>query len=933
MPDWRELLRSRLAGLSLSPEREADIVEELSLHLDEHYRELIAGGADESTAAAQALRDLAGHDVLAARLRPLRQTHVVAPLTPGRPERHVLRDAWQDLRYAFRMLRRQPAFTAAAVLTLALGIGANTAIFSLANATLFSRLPVADRASLYYVHNGPVGFAFSYPAYVALRDNSRAFRDVAAWGTITASLNDEGATDLISGAIVSGNLFEVLGVAAERGRPLSAADDARPGAHPVAVISHRLWRTRFHGRDDIVNHTIRLNGRPFTIVGVAPEGFDGPEVGSVRDLYVPMMMQALMRPPRAGFAGEDDPDLLQRAGNQWLLAVARLRPSVDEAAARADAVNVMSAFFRGLSVRESPRSPEEMQTRIAGLALVHVDQGDPRTRQRATSVALLLGSVVGAVLLIACANIANLLLSRAAARRREVALRIAIGASRWRIVRQLLTESLLLSLIGGAVGVALAVGLGRWIAAAPPPPGALPLEIAVAVNWTVLLFSLTLSIVTGLIFGLVPALEASRPALIPSLKDEAVSMDEHGRRISLKKILVVTEVALALALLLAAGLFARSLASAQAIDPGIDVRPLVSARLNINILRYTTAQGRAFYQRVIDDLSALPGVERAALSRMPILDGAVRTTSLAIEGRQADAAAFLSEGRAATAAAPSSIEANVVTPGFFATLGIDVLQGRDLSRADTDGRPPVVVINEASAQFHFAGLASAIGQRLSVDGPDGPWREVVGVVRDSKYASIGEDVLPAVYLPLAQNHETGMTLYVRAAGDAGALAPAIRRVIRDIEPDLPVPSVQTMAEVVSTQLYPARMGAWAVGVFGVLALLLAVIGIYGVLSFAIARRTREMGIRLALGADARDIFMLVLRDGLSLVGIGVALGLSIGIIGARSLSAFLYDIPPTDVTTFAGVTVVLTLAAAVACAVPARRAMRVDPIRAVRADG
>ena len=730
------------------------------------------------------------------------------------------------------------------------------------------------------------------------------------------------SAELVPGIIATGNLFDVLGVQPALGRLLRPSDDVTPGAHPVVVIAYDFWQTRFGGRADVIGREIRLNGHVFTIVGVAPAGFPGPQLGSVRQIYVPMMMQAIARPPRARYSGEQNPDLLQHATNSWIFGVGRLKADVTIERAGAELDPVLAEFFRTRVKLPPGATPPRVTLRS-------VDDPDLGPRPQLRSAALLLGGVVGTVLLIACANIANLLLSRAAGRRRELAVRLALGASRGRLLQQLLTESVLLSLIGGLAGVGLAWAMLQAFAAAPPPAGALPLPLDFAMDRRVLTFALLLSGLTGIVCGAVPALAASRPIMGPALRTSSGG-SEPGRRFDIKKVFVVAEVALSLLLLIAAGLFVRSLRSAHAIDPGIDVDRLVSAPLGINLLRYTSAQGRAFYQQVLERAERLPGVESASVARVAMLGGGGRVLSVHVEGRASSHDRVLSEGGgAATVGDATVINANVVGPRFFETVGIRLLHGRDFDSRDTEQAPPVLVINAAAARLHFPD-ASPIGQRISVDGPDGPWREVVGIVRDSKYGSLGEDAVPVAYLPLAQNHETGMTLYVRASVPPGSLAPALRREIQQLEPNLPVPDIRTMSETIGTSLYAARMGAWMIAAFGGLALLLAVVGIYGVLSFSIARRTREMGIRLALGAATRQVFLLVIRDGMWLVALGTIIGLAAAIAGARSLRAFLYGISPTDVPSFAAAIAVLGLVALAACAIPARRAIRVDPVATLR---
>jgi macrolide transport system ATP-binding/permease protein len=921
---WSAHLRQRLAPLALSPAREAEIVDELSQHLDDRYEQLRAEGRSDEDARRLSLEELDDAGALAARMRTLRQAHALPPVQPGTRSRGFAADLWQDLRYAGRMLRKQPGFAAAAVVTLALGIGANTAVFSLVNATLLQQLPVAHRDRLAYVYRGGAGGVFSYPMYSALRDHGHHFEAFAGWGGITASLNDGDSAELVGGVIVTGNFFDVLGIGASRGRLLSPADDVKPGAHPVAVISHQFWQTRFAGDERVVGRQVRLNGHVFTIVGVTPAGFPGPQLGGVRNLYVPMMMQAIMRPPRARYSGDQDPDLLRHVTNSWITGIGRLTEGATIDQARAELEALAREFVR---TRLPPPRQGVAPAPPPRITIVPVEDGGPG-RQDMRAVALLLGGVVGAVLLIACANIANLLLSRAAARRREVAVRLALGARRARLVRQLLTESVLLSLLGGLAGVALAWAVVAAFQAAPPPPGALPLSLDFAIDRRVLLFALVLSGLTGILFGIAPALEASRPGLVPSLKG-GDSAGSRGARFDLKKILVVGEVALSLLLLITAGLFVRSLQAARATNPGFDVERLVSAPLTVNLLRYTRAQGREFYRQVVERASRLPGVESATVARVAVLGGSARVFSVHVEGRGGTHDRASSEGGNVVSGDATLINANVVGPDFFKTLGVPILNGRDFAESDVENGVPVVILNATAAAVQFKD-ANPIGSRISVDGPQGPWREIVGVVRDSSYGALGQDAVPVAYLPLAQNHETGMTLYVRASVPPASLAASLRREIQALEPNLPVPNISTMSDTIGTSLYPARMGAWLLGVFGGLALLLAVVGIYGVLSFSMSRRTREMGIRLALGADRASVFLLVIRDGMMLVGLGILIGLGGGIAGARSLESWLRGVSPTDPVTFAGTIGILAAVALVACAIPARRAVRVNPITALR---
>ena len=825
----------------------------------------------------------------------------------------------KDLRFGIRSLLKRPGFTAIAVLTLALGIGANTAIFSVVNATLMQPLPVTDPERLVFVFNGPAGSVFSYPDYAPLRDQNNVFDGMLAWGGITASLNSNDQTDLAVGAIVSGNFFDVLGVRAKLGRTLSTEDDKTPGAHPVVVISDRLWQTRFGGDPNIIGRQLLLNGNSFTVIGVLPAGFDGLQFGVARDLYVPLMMQATMRPPRAGYSGEMNPDLLQVRGNRWLFSVGRLKPGVTAAQAQSSLALITK------QLEETYKVNQGRGISVSALS----ESADPQTRRQLSTVAGLLMAVVGIVLLIACANVANLLLARSSARTKEIAVRLAIGATRWRIVRQLLTEGVLLATLGGVAGLLLAWWATRSFTAVPPPTGSLPITPQFSIDLQVLLFTLGLSLLAGVVFGLAPAMRASSPALVPALKDDAAAFFERTRTFGVRNLLVVTQVALSVVLLIAAGLFLRSLQQARTIDPGFDAEKIVNLPLNINLLRYTRTQGRDFYRQVVERVEGIPGVESASLARIAAVSGGSSVRSLLIEGRAGSNNQFRSEGSGPAPGDDQSVSANVIGPRYFQTMGIGLLQGRDFNAQDTEDHPRVVIVNEAFVRRHFPS-EDPVGKRLSLNGTEGPWREIVGVVRTSKYISLGENPTPITYLPLQQNHETGMTLHVRTAVDPSSLAGAIRNEVQSLERNLPLGNPERMSERVANSLWAARMGAILLAVFGGLALLLASIGLYGVMSFAVSRRTREMGIRVALGARPGDVFRLVLRQGMTLVVAGLGLGLVAAVMVTRLLASFLYGVSTTDALTFTAIPLLLTFVALLACYLPARKAMKVEPLVALR---
>src|SRR5437764_7635810 len=584
----------------------------------------------------------------------------------------------QDIRFGIRSLLKHRAFTAIAAMTLALGVGVNSTIFSAVSATLMRSLSVSHPENLVYVFNGNPGSIFSYPDYAEMRDQNHVFDGLIAWGGITASLNSNDQSDLVSGAVVTGNYFQVLGVGAEKGRVITPEDDLTPGAHPVVVVSHGLWQRRFGGEQNVVGRQMLLNGHNFTIIGVAPPEFGGAQLGVLRDLYVPMMMQAIVRPPRGGYSGEMDPDLLKKRGNRWLYSVGRLKPGVTIELAQAD----LSVIAKQLE----NAYPETNRGR--GVRVLAFNQSDdPDQRRQLRSVAWLLMSVVGLVLLIACANIANLLLARGAGRIKEIAIRLAIGATRWRIVRQLLTESVLLATLGGGLGLLLAWWSASSLRAMAPPAGALPLAPQMSIDVRVLLFTRGLALLAGIVFGLAPALRISRPAIVPALKDESRTITDRKPYFNLRNLLVITQIGLSVVLLIAAGLFLRSLRHAQAINPGFDAEKIVTVPLNINLLRYTKPQGREFYRQVVERVEGIPGVESASVARIVALGGGASVRSLAIEGRTNSDNQFRSEGSGPADSSLNSVNSNVVGPKYFRTMGIGLLRVRDFDSPHTKDKP------------------------------------------------------------------------------------------------------------------------------------------------------------------------------------------------------------------------------------------------------
>jgi putative ABC transport system permease protein len=828
---------------------------------------------------------------------------------------------WQDLRYGIRMLMKRPGLTLIAVLSLALGIGANTSIFSIVNALFLRQLPVTEPNRLMFVFSGTRNSPWStvsYPNYVDYRDRNEVFSGLAAYGTITVSLSGDERPDLVNGAIVAGNYFETLGARAALGRAISLEDDKTPNAHSVAVISHRLWQNRFGGNRSVVGQEIALNGHRFTIIGVTPAGFEGAEILERCDVYAPMMMQAVVRPPRGGFSGGMNPDLLFQRGPAWMRMIGRLKPGVSMEQAQAGISTLASQLEKAY--------PNENEGRIA--TLFPVSKIDPRGYTPLLTAATLLMSVVGMVLLIACANVANLLLARASARRKEIAVRLAMGASRLRLIRQLLTESVLLALVGGLAGLLIAVWTIDVLKTTAPPVGIFSFNLDFSIDGRVLSFTLALSLLTGIIFGLAPALQASRPDLLPSLKDESYSPVQARRRFTMRNLLVIAQVALSLVLLIGAGLFLRSLREIQIAHPGFDADNVLTTSLRINLLRYTKPQAREFYRQVTERIESIPGVESASLARITPISGEGRRGSFILEGQNEWE---INERRNREDSDLQTVRMNVVSPKYFQTMGIALLRGRDFTAQDDEGSPSVVVINESFARQYFANQ-EPLGRRLRFGGSNAPWSEVIGLARDSKYRSLSEDFGPIAYQPVAQNHETGMTLHVRAAGDPLGVAEAVRREVNALEKNLPLSDLQPMSALVASSLYPARMGAVLIGVFGLLALLLAAVGLYGVMSYAVSQRTREIGMRMALGARASDVLKLVVKEAMTLVVIGMAIGWGLSAALSRLIVSFLVGVSAMDAVTFAAIPVVLALVALLASYLPARRAMKVDPMVALRCD-
>jgi len=803
----------------------------------------------------------------------------------------------QDLRYGARTLLKNPGFTLIAVITLSLGIGANTAIFSFVNTALLRPLPVERPEQLVSLNNVALKLpVISYPNYRDFRDRNNSFSGMLAYRYTPLGLSHNGMNERVWGYLATGAYFEVLGVKPALGRFFTPDDDSAPGAHPIAVITYDCWHKRFAGDAQVIGKTVIVNGRNFTIIGVAPQGFYGSEIAYRPEIWFPAMMQEQIE----GWSA------LETRGNSSFFAQGRLKPGVTMSQSEAE----LKAIAAQLA-REFPNENEGMTVTLSPAGLLGAWMRGP-----IIGFAGVLMAVVGLVLLLACTNLANLLLTRGAERRKEIAVRLAIGASRRRLVRQLLTESTLVSTLGGGLGLLLAYWLVEAMMALKPPID-IALSTELYIDRRVLLFTLVVSVLTGVIFGLLPALQSTKPDLAPALKDET-SLGGY-RRSWLRNGLVVSQVSLSLLLLICAGLTLRGLQRAQSLDPGFTPRQALEISFDLSLQGYDGPRSQEFKQRLLERVRALPGVQYAGLSNFVPLNLSVSSNNpIYVEGQPEQRGTNVPTAMAAMA-----------TPGFLSALGTRLIQGRDFMKQDGESKQDIAVVNETFTRRFWPGQ-SALGKRFSYAGSAGPWIEVVGVIQDGKYFSLSEEATPFVYTNMRSGIGGGGILVARTTGEPQNAMAAIRREFQQLDATLPLYNVRTMVEHMAMPLFPARVAATLLGGFGLLALALAAIGIFGVMSYAVTQRTREIGIRVALGAQAGGIFKLVVGQGLKLTTLGLGVGLTCAVAGTRLMSGLLYGVSALDVVTFAGVSSLLALVAALACYIPARRATKVDPIVALR---
>lgn len=922
---WAREVRTRLSSLRLSPTRESEIVEELSQHLDDRWRELIAGGALPDEATQLTLAEFRGGDVLARHMAPLRQAHVPPSIAPGSPTGHLLADLWQDLRYALRTMAARPGFTAVAILSLALGIGANTAIFSLWNGVLHSSLPGVqkpeqlamlsdpDAAGMWSGRTDGLRQWLTYGEFEQLRDHAEGFSAVMA---SQSSLNtwqvrvEGGAWEEASGRLVSGGFFQVLGVGPAIGRVFTTAEDR--GETPYAVISHNYWQQRFGGRSDVLGKTLTVHKAAFTIIGVASPGFIGETSGQRPDFWLPLRTQPSVLPGNNRL--HDTPP----GKVMWLHVFGRLKPDVTPAQAEAQANAVflagLESFYGAAASGERRRELLNQRLQIRPGA-----RGASATRHEFSQPLTALLTAVGVLLLIACVNLANLLLARGAARTPEIALRLSLGANRGRLIRQLVTESLALAAIGGVAAIAVAYGLHGALVRMMAKSDS-DFRMSFALDPLVLAFVVVATVAAAMLFGVLPAWQVTKTNAGAAFKEQSRGVIGTLGQLRLGRSLVSLQLALSLPLLVGAGLLARSVYNLQRADLGFPAQRLLLVRVDLREAGTETARRESLRRELLGQIERIAGVRAASFSQLGLFSGGESSTTIEVEGY------------APTSDDDRDSALDVVGPGYFSTLDVPIALGRDILASDHAGAPRICVINEAFAKRFFNGR-NPIGMRITwIGDQERPSYQVVGVAGNARIKSLRGDVEPRYFVPASQSPSSASspTFLIRTATETASIMAAVRKTIARVDAALPIVQATSIEEQMAPLTAQDRTTAQLAVAFGCVALTLAAIGLYGVLAYGIARRTGELAIRIALGAQRGRLISMILRETIGLVGTGLALGEGLAYAASRLIDSRLYGVAPQDPLTLALATGLLLLVALSAAYVPAQRASKLDPMAALR---
>jgi predicted permease len=909
MPDWKLIIRDRIRSLRLEGAAESNLIEELAQHLEDHYRDLLSGGATAEEAHAKTLSELDDlHPLEAKTERTSRLAkHNAVPAGDARPGNFV-EDIARDLRYTVRAMRQAPLFVLFVVLTLALGIGANTTVFTVINTLILNPLPIPGSSALAALaamntRNSSKSAAPAPVSYADLKDyqaRNGVFQSLAGYtSTRPITWQADSKSQGMFSELVTGNYFTTLGLKPVRGRFFTPEEDNAPGAHPMAVINYGAWQARFGGAADIVGKTLRLNSIVFTIVGVAPPQFIGINGMFGPDLWIPATMAERLLP-------KEMQNLFADRGKAMFLGVGRLKPGVTREQAQANIAAIAASL-----AREYPATNEGHTAAVRPIReVLFASNNGGATPILFASAGLLI--VAGIVLLIACSNVANLLLARSASRQQEMAIRLAIGASRSRLVQQLLTESMLLGFLSGLLGLLIANSGLRLLFSVLPSSANF---VAPKLDMTVLVFTFSISLATGFLFGIIPAFQISRASASETLKEEARTTGKSRKLVTVVNALLVGQVAFSFLLLMTAALFLRSIGRAYNIDPGFQTTHLALFWINASQAGYGKPQARALFQDIRERAARVPGVESVSwASNLPLWARSVN--GLQIEGRQQRSQA---ENIATIV--------NIVDRNYFETAGMAMDSGREFTNLDQDASAPVAIINEKLAHDYWP-HGDALGKRIRLPG-EKQMRQIIGIARNANYTNWAEPPQLCVYVPLQQNDADAMTLYVRTREDPKQILTAVQQEFHAAAPKVPV-TVRTGAQIIEGGLVFARAGAALLSIFGLLALSLASIGLYGILAYSVNQRRREIGLRMALGADRASVLALILKQGMSLVAIGVLIGFTATLFVGRLLSQMLYGVSASDPASAVGAAFVLLSIALLACYLPARGASRLDPLVALR---